>query len=128
MTIMRWDYDVMLDIGKSLFNQIYRKKRLTNHNHDIHFLSRNMNEWLHKGIKSLISGAYTPDFVTRYYFKDEMVEQLPIQDRVLQHILLKVIKPTFKYITNPRCYHLAGPTGVKHATAKIKSALQGNKY
>jgi hypothetical protein len=54
-----------------------------------------------------------------------MVDQLHISDRVLQHDLLKQLKPTFKHVMNPNCYHLHGPTGVKYATQRIRKVLQG---
>jgi RNA-directed DNA polymerase len=56
-----------------------------------------------------------------------MVDQLHISDRILQHILLKQLKTTFKHIMNPNCYHLHGPTGVKYATQRIRQVLQEDK-
>jgi retron-type reverse transcriptase len=53
-----------------------------------------------------------------------MVDQLHISDRVFQHILLRILKPTFKFVMNPNCYHLEGPTGVKNATKKIREVLE----
>src|SRR3990167_9111891 len=44
--------------------------------------------------------------------------------RNTQHILLRILKPTFKYVMNQNCYHLDGPTGVKNATQKIREVLQ----
>jgi RNA-directed DNA polymerase len=75
----------------------------------------------------MIDGSYTPRHLKRYYFADEMVDQLHISDRVFQHVLLKQLKPTFKHIMNPNCYHLHGPTGVKYATQRIRQVLQEEK-
>ena len=69
--------------------------------------------WLTEGIESLINGSYTPRFLKRWYFEDEMVDQLYLADRVLQHILLQQLKPTFPHVMNKNCFHLAGPSGVK---------------
>jgi len=33
--------------------------------------------------------------------------------RILQHILLKQLKPTFPFVMNPHCLHVHGPSGVK---------------
>lgn len=56
-----------------------------------------------------------------------MVDQLHSSDRIFQHIVLKQLKPTFKYVMNPNVYHLAGPTGVKYATQRIRQVLQDDK-
>jgi RNA-directed DNA polymerase len=126
-TIKRWDLTDMLDIGRQLFAKIDKKKRSANHNHEVHYLAREINDWLPQGAKSMIDGSYTPRHLKRYYFVDEMVEQLHVSDRVFQHILLKQQKPTFKHVMNPNCYHLHGPTGVKYATQRIRQILQEEK-
>ena len=91
----RWDADTMYDIGRRLFDKVHRRKMHNHHNHDIHFLARDMT-WLDDGIQTLLNGEYDPRCLKRYYFTDEMVDQLHISDRIFQHILLKIIKPTFK--------------------------------
>jgi RNA-directed DNA polymerase len=125
--IKRWNLAEMLDIGRRLFAKINKRKFSAHHNHEIHFLAREINDWLPNGIKLMIDGNYTPRHLKRYYFKDEMVDQLHISDRVLQHVLLKQLKPTFKHVMSPNCYHLHGPTGVKYATQRIRQILQEEK-
>jgi RNA-directed DNA polymerase len=95
--IKRWNFQEMLTMGQQLFAKIHKRKRSAHHNHDVHLMAREM-EWLSKGIQSMIEGNYTPRHLKRYYFADEMVDTLHISDRVLQHILLKQLKPTFKYV------------------------------
>jgi RNA-directed DNA polymerase len=112
----------MLDIGSRLFAKIHKRKHSANHNHEVHFLAREINDWLPKGIQSMMDGSYNPRHLKRYYFADEMVDQLHISDRVLQHILLKQLKPTFKHVMSKNCYHLNGPTGVKYATNSTNPA------
>jgi len=117
----------MLGIGEKLFSKIYKRKYLAHHNHDIHFMARQVNEWLVQGVKSLVEGNYTPRHLRRIYFKDEMIDQLHLSDRILQHILLKQLKPTFPHVMNKNCYHLHGPTGVKYATQRIRQVLEDEK-
>lgn len=126
----RWDFAEMMNAGGKLFASIHRRKRFANHNHDVHLMARNIDDWLTQGVQSIINGNYTPQFLKRYYFKDEMVDQLHISDRILQHLLLKQLKPTFQYVMNPNCYHLHGPSGVRLATQRIKKVLveQAPKY
>ncbi len=114
----------MLEIGHQLFAKINKKKRFAHSNHEIHFLARDINDWLPEGIRSVVEGNYTPRHLRRYYFKDEMVDQLHVSDRILQHLLLKQLKPTFRYVMNPNCLHLDGPSGVKRATQRICQVLE----
>src|SRR5580704_11730027 len=123
----RWDLKVMLEIGRALFRKIHKQKHHAHHNHDIHFLARELEDWLVHGVHALKEGSYIPRFLKRCYFKDEMIDQLHLSDRVLQHVLLKQLKPTFPYVMNPNCYHLHGPSGVKLATEKVKQALELRK-
>lgn len=120
----RWDFGEMRALGRSLFAKIHRQKRFTSPNHDVHFMARELDDWLTRGIYSLMDGSYTPRFLKRHYFKDEMVDQLHLSDRIIQHLLLKQLKPTFSYVMNPNCYHLRGPNGVKVATQRVRKVLQ----
>jgi retron-type reverse transcriptase len=125
--LKRWNLSEMLEIGRALFAKIHKRKHLANHNHEVHFLAREINDWLPQGIQSMINGSYTPRHLKRYYFQDEMVDQLHISDRILQHILLKQLKPTFQHIINPNCLHIYGPYGVKLATQRIRESIQADK-
>lgn len=117
----------MLDIGKKLFAKIHKRKYHAHHNNEIHYMAREIEEWLPLGIQSMADGSYNPRCLKRYYFADEMVDQLHLSDRIFQNILLKQLKPTFKYVMNQNCYHLDGPTGVKYATQRIRQVLQEDK-
>ena len=117
----------MLDIGKKLFAKIHKQKAHADHNHEIHFMAREIEEWMPHGIQSIADGTYNPRCLKRYYFSDEVVDQLHLSDRIFQHVLLKQLKPTFKHVMNPNVYHLAGPTGVKYATQRIRQVLEEDK-
>ncbi len=120
----------MVDIGRKLFAKIHRQKHHANHNHDVHFMARDIDDWLVQGVESMVNGSYTPRHLKRHYFPDEMVDQLHLSDRIFQNILLKQLKPTFPYVMNPNCYHLHGPSGVRLATQRIRQVLldQNPKY
>lgn len=47
----RWDHDHMLEIGKKLFAKIQRQKTHAHHNHDIHFMAKEVDEWSPAGIE-----------------------------------------------------------------------------
>lgn len=72
----RWDVAEMLAIGKALFASIYKRKRHANPNHDVHFLGRELDDWLVNGVESMVNGSYSPRFIQRHYYPDEIVDQL----------------------------------------------------
>ncbi len=114
----------MLLAGRKLFASIHKQKRYAHPNHDVHLMAREIDDWLPQGVQSIIDGTYTPRCLKRLYFKDGRVDQLHLSDRILQHILLKQLKPTFSHVMNPHCYHLHGPSGVKLATQRLKAILE----
>jgi RNA-directed DNA polymerase len=117
----------MLEVARNLFTKINKRKQSAHHNHEIHFLAREINDWLPAGIQSMIDGSYTPRHLKRYYFVDEMLDQLHVSDRIFQHVLLKQLKPTFPHVVNANCLHVYGPSGVKLATQQIQQVLQEEK-
>ncbi len=126
-TSKRWNFQPMLDMSYTLFNKIYKRKYLAHHNHEIHFLYRELQDWLPKGIQALKDGNYTPQHLERIYFADGAVDQLYLPDRIFQNVLLNQIKKTFPYVMSQNCYHLCGPHGVKLATKRIHQILQEEK-
>src|SRR3990167_1906037 len=118
--IKRWNTTQMLATSRQLFAKVMKRKRLAHHNHDIHFLAREVENWLPQGIQSLMTGNYHPHHLRRTYFKDEVLDQLHLSDRIFQHVLLKELKSTFKYVMNANCFHVHGPTGVKLATQRVR--------
>jgi len=96
----RWNAAEMLEIGKKLFAKIHKRKYHANHNSDVHFMAREIDEWLPQGIQAMIDGTYDPRCLRRHYFPDEVVDQLHLSDRIFQHILLQQLKPTFKHVMN----------------------------
>src|SRR5262245_45045472 len=120
----RWDFNEMMEMSRKLFAKIHKRKYHAHHNHEIHFLARDIKEWLPQGVQSIRDGSYTSRHLRRYYFQDEMVDQLHLSDRIFQHILLQQLKSTFSHVINKNCYHLKGPTGVKYATERIRQVLE----
>jgi hypothetical protein len=68
-TMKRWDFAGMLDIGSKLFAQIYKQKHHANLNQDVHFMIRELDEWLVQSIQSLIDGSYIHRFLRRIISK-----------------------------------------------------------
>ena len=53
----RWNVAEMLEIGEKLFAKIHKQKYYANHNHDVHFMAREMNEWLWQGMQAMVDGS-----------------------------------------------------------------------
>lgn len=123
----RWNKTEMQALGLKLFKRTHQQKRHASPNHDVHFMARQLNDWLPQGVQSLLDGSYNPRFLKRHYFKDERVDVLHVADRIFQHLLLQQLKPTFPLVMNPNCYHLQGPSGVKQATKTIRQVLLEKK-
>ncbi|MEO9205335.1 MAG: reverse transcriptase/maturase family protein [Gammaproteobacteria bacterium] len=124
----RWNAADMFDIGQKLFTKIYKKRRISRHNHEIHILAREQSDWLPNGVQAMVNGTYVPRYLKRRYFPDEVLDQLHLSDRILQHVLLKQLKATIPHVTNPNCVHVHGPSGVKIATRRIREALKTQQY
>jgi RNA-directed DNA polymerase len=78
-------------------------------------------------VETLASGNYCPQPLRRYYFSDGVVDQLHLTDRVLQHVLLKQLKPSFPHIVHQNCFHMHEPGGVRLATEHIRLAIKKEK-
>lgn len=56
----------MLDVGRRLFAKIHKQKYHAHHNHELHFMAREINDWLPQGIQSIVDGSYNPRCLKRY--------------------------------------------------------------
>ena len=66
--------------------------------------------------------------IIQYHFKDEIIQVWSYLDRLMLHLILKIIKPTFKHVISPLCLHLKGPSIIKNITQEIKSALNTKNF
>lgn len=47
----------MLESGKKRFAKIHKRKHHAHHNHEIHFMAREIDEWMPEGIQALLEGT-----------------------------------------------------------------------
>ena len=78
------------------------------------------NLWL----MDFIHGRYRFSPMQRLHFFRDTITVWSYPDRLILFLLLKIIKPTFKYIISPCCLHLGGPSQVKPALSQIKRAVE----
>lgn len=126
--MQRWNQKIIHEHCLRQFNKIVHRKRHAHFNHDIHFLRRQINDWLPDAIERLRAGTYDPLPLKRLVFINDVVDQLSIPDRVIQNAFLHQLKPTFKYILNPYCHHMRGPSGVGHALSNVRRALDSGAF
>ncbi len=89
------------------------------------FISRwssNRVNWL----RTFTAGLHQFSPLRQYCFPEEVLQVWCYLDRLMIHLILTVIKPTFKHIISPFCMHLAGPSAVKKITDSLRLAL--NKH
>ena len=59
----------MLDLGRKLFARIHRQKHHAHANHEVHFMARELDDWLAQGIDAMLDGSYTPRYLKAIIFK-----------------------------------------------------------
>ena len=64
----------------------------------------------------------------QYRFKDGCVRIWSFLDRLMIHLLVTILRPTFKHVISPNCLHLKGPSAVKGITQQIKAALLTGQF
>ena len=79
-------------------------------------------------LREFIAGNYQFSPMMQYDFGDEAVRVWSYRDRLMIHLLLNIIRPTFRHIISSRCLHLRGPSAVKEATEQIKKALDSGYF
>ena len=82
-------------------------------------------------IRAFIAGKHQFSPLRQYLSKNEkgdVVEVWEYLDRLMIHLILGIIRPTFKHIISPLCLHLKGPAVIKKVTAAIKAALNTGKF
>jgi hypothetical protein len=88
------------------------------------YWKREINFWL----KNFIAGKHQFTPMMQYKFSDGVIRVWSYLDRLIMHLLLEHIKPTFKHIISPLCLHLTGPSVIKRVTTQIKAALNSGHY
>ena len=48
----------MQDLGRKLFARIHRQKHHAHANHEVHFMARELDDWLAQGIGAMLDGSY----------------------------------------------------------------------
>ena len=121
--------------GYELFNKAiewYRKLRarlMTLGEHSLWWSFRRCwNRLLITWLKNFRSGRHQFSPMTQYEFSGETLRVWSYLDRLILHLILIIIKPTFKHVISPLCLHLQGPSAIKHITQDIKTALNTKNY
>lgn len=79
-------------------------------------------------IHKFIQGTYQFSPLQQFRFKDECARMWNYADRMIIHLFLNILKPTFKHIISKNCFHLVGPNGVKNALQYIQNTLTTEQF
>ena len=83
---------------------------------------------IHRWLDDFHEGKYCFAPVQQYKVGADTVQSWSYLDRLIMHLIFKIIKPTFKHIVSPKCLHLSGPSIIKQATAQIKEAINSQRF
>ena len=86
--------------------------------------SSSLDNW----IEAFRTGTYRFSPLIQYRFNNESIRVWSYRDRLMIHLLLPILRPTFKHIISARCLHLRGPWAIKEATQQLQAALQHHSY
>ena len=79
-------------------------------------------------LMQLRMGLHRFSCLIQYRFKDGCVRVWSFLDRLMIHLLVTILRPTFKHVISPVCLHLKGPSAVKGITQQIKAALLTGQF
>lgn len=83
---------------------------------------------IEKWLQNFSTGDHCFSPLTEYRFSDGVIQVWRYLDRLMMHLILTIIRPTFKHIISGNCYHLSGPSAIKGITRQLQSALKTNRF
>lgn len=75
--------------------------------------------WLNRFVK----GHHSFSPLREYTFTEDVLQVWEYLDRMMLHLLLRIIRSTFRYVISSRCLHLSGPSAIKKTNTLTKKAL-----
>ncbi len=79
-------------------------------------------------ITSFMNGTYRFEPIKTYNIKGESGVVWTFKDRLFVKALLSIIKPLFKHIISPSCFHIKGPSGVPLVLDLTQKALEKGTF
>ena len=122
LTKLRWHFDPLMGFLEYSLLKIRRQKHLAGDRSPFWIF---IHDWPKEKIKCLVdfmAGTYHFEPLTTYAMPDETITVWSYTDRLFMRSLLQIIKPFFKHIISPTCFHLKGPNGVKSALGFLNKA------
>ncbi|HXH55246.1 MAG TPA: reverse transcriptase domain-containing protein [Gammaproteobacteria bacterium] len=119
---LTWNFDPLMGFLKHSLLKIRRQKHLAGDRSPFWIF---IHDWPKEKIKCLLdfmAGTYHFEPLTTYVMPDETITVWSYIDRLFIKSLLQIIKPFFKHIISPNCFHLKGPNGVKNALGFLNKA------
>jgi RNA-directed DNA polymerase len=123
-----WAKINLFHLLQSTAGKITKDSLYKHFNHTIHSFRRNKNAIIDDLIAKMISGNYYPEPIKRIYLKDDCFDFIQYPDKIVQRVLLKIIRPTISHIVHKYCFHRHGPHGCKKAIGHVKYGARTGRY
>ncbi len=91
--------------------------------HTLLLFLRSLHQIINSLAKQLCSGNYYPLASEHIIYKGRISEFTHYHDRIVQCFLLGTIRPSYKHIIHPQCYHRLGPSGSRKALSYLQQIL-----
>ena len=126
--MMKWQSITINRMIQHFMNRLYQCYRLRHANHPFWIFYCDCKQYSDNLVKAVIQGHYQMQPMIGYRFYGHCEAFSSFQDVLVQKILYRIIKPTFKAIISSTCRHLSGPNQIKHITHEITQALTQQDY
>lgn len=123
-----WQFDPLMDSLEHSLLKIRRQKHLAGDRSPFWIF---IHDWPKEKLRFLVdfmAGTYHFEPMTTYAMPDETITVWSYADRLFMRSLLKIIKPFFKHIISPNCFHLTGASGVKNALGFLNKAWKKETF
>jgi len=127
-TKIRWHPKVLSDCLDFCLKRVRSQKRLIGDASPFWIFIHDWPKQKAKLIADFIAGTYRFEPLITHQTTDEKIIVWSYTDRLFIRTLLRLIRPLFKHIISPKCFHLKGTSGVKEAIKSLNKALNKNKF
>ena len=125
---MNWKKSLLYSQLLMLVQRLYLRYRWCDAKHPFWRFYWQWKEQRVSLIRDFIAGHYLPQPKIGYNAYGDRDPIFYYQDALMQKLLYRIIKPTFKHMVSPACHHLKGPGVIKTVTHHIADALASGRY
>lgn len=125
---MRWNKASLINQANQWYQTQRKAKSYCGEKSDWWLFSYDFNECIDDWCDAFIQGTYQWSPLRRFRDGNEQLDCWSYRDRLMNHVLLKTLKPTFRHVFSKQLFHLQGPSGVEPAVNQLKYNLEHETY